>query len=206
MRAAMKKVLYEHLVTCSSDKFVVPIKGRYSEQIIRDSGFEVETSGDNSMSKRNVIGEPKSLVYEYLFGARDGAERARDTQSAQVLGQLVMQFLQVPDMASALGRERIFNMFNEIFRLSGAHDLKLETDEMDQEQELANVGNDQFLSQIKEQWPQVLEAVQMLVQQTQQAQQPQPLQEGEVAPGASAPPQAQPEQMAQPAPDQQVQV
>ena len=97
-------------------------------------------------------------------------------------------------------------MFNEIFRLSGAHDLKLETDEMDQEQELANVGNDQFLSQIKEQWPQVLEAVQMLVQQTQQAQRPQPLQEGEVAPGASAPPQAQPEQMAQPAPDQQVQV
>lgn len=206
MRAAMKKVLYEHLVTCSSDKFVVPIKGRYSEQIIRDSGFEVETSGDNSMTKRNVIGEPKSLVYEYLFGARDGAERARDTQSAQVLGQLVMQFLQVPDMASALGRERTFNMFNEIFRLSGAHDLKLETDEMDQEQELANVGNDQFLSEIKEQWPQVLEAVQMLVQQTQQSQQPQALQEGEVAPGAGGEPQPQPEQMAQTAPDQQVQV
>jgi len=206
MRAAMKKVLYEHLVTCSTDKFVVPIKGRYSEQIIRDSGFEVETSGDPTMSKRNVIGTPKTLVYEYLFGARDGAERARDTQSAQVLGQLVMQFLQVPDMAAALGRERTFNMFNEIFRLSGAHDLKLETDEMDQEQELANVGNDQFLSEIKDQWPQVLEAVQLLVQQTQQAQQPQPLQEGEVAPGAGGEPQPQPEQMAQTAPDQQVQV
>jgi len=203
MRSAMKKVLYEHLVTCSNDKFVVPIKGRYSENIIRDAGFEVETSGDEKMSKRNVIGNPQTLVYEYLFGARDGAERARDTQSAQTLGQILMQLLQVPDMAQALGRERIFEMFNEIFRMSGAHDLKLETDEMDQEQELQNVGNDQFISKLKEQWPDVLKAIQALISKEAKAED---LQEGEVSPGVSAEPQPEPNQQAIVSPDQQTQL
>jgi hypothetical protein len=203
MRSAMKKVLYEHLVTCSTDRFVVPVKGRYSEQIIRDAGFEVETTGEERLTSRNIIGSPQNLIYEYLFGARDGAERARDTQSAQVLGQLVMQVLQVPDMAQALGRDRTFNMFNEIFRLSGAHDLRLETDEMDKEQEMQNVGNDQFISKLKDQWPQVIEAVQALVQQMQPQQD---LSQGEVAPGVSGQPQPQPEQSPQTSPQQQVQI
>ncbi|MBL19357.1 MAG: hypothetical protein CMC82_05975 [Flavobacteriaceae bacterium] len=203
MRAAMKKVLYEHLVTCSRDKFIVPIKGRYSENIIREAGFEVETSGDEQITKRNVIGTPSSLIYEYLFGSRDGAERARDTQSAQVLGQLLMQILQVPDMPQALGRERIFEMFNEIFRMSGAHDLKLETDEMDQRQELENVGNDQFVNTLKEQWPEVLKAVQALVSAKAQEEE---LQEGEVAPGVQAPMQPNPEQQPMRSPEQQVQL
>ena len=203
MRAAMKKVLYEHLVTCSNDKFIVPIKGRYSEQIIREAGFDVEVSGDGGMTKRNVIGSPQNLVYEYLFGARDGAERARDTQSAQTLGQMLMQLLQVPDMAQALGRERIFNMFNEIFRLSGAHDLKLETDEMDQQQELESVGNDQFLTELRDQWPEVLKAVQMLIEKEAKVEE---LSEGEVAPGVEAAPQPEPEQQAMLSPNQQTQL
>ena len=203
MRSAMKKVLYEHLVTCSTDEFVVPVRGRYSEKIIREAGFEVETSGEEMLTSRNIIGSPKNLIYEYLFGQRDGAERARDTQSAQVLGQLVMQVLQVPDMAQALGRDRTFNMFNEIFRLSGAHDLKLETDEMDKEQELQNVGNDQFISKLKEQWPQVVEAIQGIMQQMQPQQN---LSQGEMAPGVSGQPQPQPEQSAQTSPEQQVQI
>ncbi len=198
MRSAMKKVIYEHLVTCSSDSFVVPIKGRYSEKIIREAGFEVETSGDPAAAKRNVIGNPDNLVYEWLFSSRDGAERARDTQSAQVLGQLMMQLLQVPDMPQALGKERIFEMFNEIFRMSGAHDLKLEVDEVDQEQELSNVGNEQFITQLKEQWPQVMEFLQSLLQEKQaQAQQ----QQGE--PGA---PPMEGEQQPQTSPEQQVQL
>ena len=171
MRSAMKKVIYEHLVSCSSDSFIVPIKGRYSEQIIREAGFEVETSGDPTATKRNVIGKPSSLIYEYLFSSRDGAERARDTQSAQVLGQIFMQILQVPDMAKSLGKERIFNMFNEIFRMSGAHDLKLEIDEADEQQDMSNVGNEQFLTQLREQWPQVLKMLEALVQKEAQAQQ-----------------------------------
>jgi hypothetical protein len=204
MRGAMKKVLYEHLVSCSSDSFIVPIKGRYSENIIREAGFDVETSGGENISKRNVIGKPESLIYEYLFSGRDGAERARDTQSAQVLGQLIMQLLQVPDMAQALGKERVFTMFNEIFRMSGAHDLKLETDEADQEQELNNVGNEQFVTKLKEQWPQVMQVIQALLQK---AEKEEDIQEGEVAPGVEGegPPIA-PEQQAMTSPEQQVQL
>lgn len=206
MRAAMKRVLYHHLIGCSTDDFIVPIKGRYSEAIIREAGFEVEVSGDLNMTKRNVIGNPQNLIYEYMFSSRDGAERARDTQSAQVLGQLIMQLLQVPDMAQALGRERVFNMFNEIFRLSGAHDLKLEIDEMDEAQEMESVGNEQFITELKEQWPQVLQAVQALISKEAEKEDVQELAEGEVSPGAPGVPQEPPEQAAMASPEQQVQL
>ena len=114
-----------------------------------------------------------------------------------------MQILQVPDMPQALGRDRIFEMFNEIFRMSGAHDLKLETDEMDQRQELENVGNDQFVNTLKEQWPEVLKAVQALVSEKAQEED---LKEGEVAPGTQAPMQPSPEQQPMRSPEQQVQL
>lgn len=201
----MKKVLYEHLVSCSNDSFVVPIKGRYSDKVVRDAGFEVETTGDETVSKKNVIGTPRNLVYEYLFSGRDGAERARDTQSAQVLGTLVMQMLQVPDMAKAMGKERVFGMFNEIFRMSGAHDLKLETDEQDMQEDMANVGNEQFIQQIRQQWPQVMEMLQTLAQVVQGQGQGQPSLPQQQQPPPGAPP-MQGDQKPKTSPDQQVQL
>jgi hypothetical protein len=110
----------------------------------------------------------------------------------------MMQLLQVPDMAQSLGKERIFNMFNEIFRMSGAHDLKLEFDEADEQQEMSNIGNEQFITQLKEQWPQVTEALQMIMQKMQQAE-PQP----QAPPGA---PPMEGEQQPQTSPEQQVQI
>jgi hypothetical protein len=74
---------------------------------------------------------------------------------------------------------------------------------MDKEQEMQNVGNDQFISKLKDQWPQVIEAVQALVQQMQPQQD---LSQGEVAPGVSGQPQPQPEQSPQTSPQQQVQI
>lgn len=201
MRAAAKKLFYEHLVSCSSDKFVVPIKQRYTEAIIRDAGFESQEEGLPQAASRNIIGEPANLIHEYLFTSRDGAERARDTQSAQVLGQMMQGVLQVEGMTQALGKDRIFMLMNEVFRLSGAHDLKLETDEADAEQEMGDMQNEQFIQGLKEQWPQLVQAVQQLMQmaqgQPQQAQQP--------APPAGAPP-MEPEQQPQTSPDQQVQL
>lgn len=204
MRSAMKKVLYEHLVSCSNDSFVVPIKGRYSDSVVREAGFEVETAGEENLSKKNVIGTPRNLIYEYLFSGRDGAERARDTQSAQVLGQLVMQMLQVPDMAKAMGKERVFGMFNEIFRMSGAHDLKLETDEQDMQDDMSNVGNEQFIQELRQQWPQVMEMLKTLAQvvQGKTQQNPQAIPQ---SPPTGAPP-MQGEQQPQTSPDQQVQL
>jgi hypothetical protein len=207
MRSAMKKVLYEHLVSCSSDDFVVPIKGRYSNDTIEQAGFQTEVDVGIEATKRNVIGNPENLIHEYLFTSRDGAERARDTQSAQVLGQLLQGVLQLDGMAQALGKERMFEMFNEVFRMSGAHDLRLEVDQADQEQEMGSIENEQFLEQLKKQWPVVVQTLQQLAQMGKQsAPPPQDLAQGEVAPGTPGQPQSQPQQKAQVAPDQQVQL
>ena len=122
LRSAAKKMLYEHLVGCSTESFNVPVKGRYTVKAIQDAGFEVEDTGDlpEVPRRRNVLGFPMDLQHEYMFSSRDGAERARDVQSAQVLGQLLQQLLQVPELAQSVGKERIFDILNEVFRMSGA--------------------------------------------------------------------------------------
>ena len=205
MRAAAKKVIYEHLVSCSTEKFMIPAKNRYSVKAIQEAGFEPEDDRDPQKAiRRNIIGEPSTLVHEYLFSSRDGAERSRDTQSAQVLSQLLQGIMQTEPIAQALGKERLFTLANEVFRMSGAHDLKLETDEADAEDEDMGIETHQFMEQLKEQWPQVLQAVQQLMQVAQQAA-------GGVPPGASpeaspGAPSMEPEQQPQLSPEQQVQV
>ena len=121
MRAATKKMLYEHLIACSTTEFNVPVKQRFSAKKIREIGLDVEDTGDqDDLPKgRNIIGAPAHLVHEYMFSSRDGAERNRDTQSAQTLAQLFQQVVSIPDMAQQLGKERIFQILNEIFRMSG---------------------------------------------------------------------------------------
>ena len=205
MRAAAKKVIYEHLVSCSTEKFMIPAKNRYSVKAIQEAGFEPEDDRDPQKAiRRNIIGEPSTLVHEYLFSSRDGAERSRDTQSAQVLSQLLQGIMQTEPIAQALGKERLFTLANEVFRMSGAHDLKLETDEADAEDEDMGIESHQFMEQLKEQWPQVLQAVQQLMQVAQQAA-------GGVPPGASpeaspGAPSMEPEQQPQLSPEQEVQV
>tara|TARA_B100000963_G_scaffold155642_1_gene135506 strand:+ start:1211 stop:3475 length:2265 start_codon:yes stop_codon:yes gene_type:complete len=189
MRAAAKKMLYEHLISCSTTDFNVPVKQRFTPQSIREAGLEIEDTGDqDEMPKgRNIIGSPQNLVHEYLFSARDGSERQRDTQSAQILGQLVQQVLTIPDMAQTLGKERIFSIFNEIFRMSGVgHDLNLEVDEADDNEDM-ELGQTQFIDDLRKKWPQVEQFLQQLMMQMQNAQgQPNPQQ-----------PQQQPQQQAQ---------
>jgi len=167
MRAAAKKMIYDHLVSCSESDFIVPIKSRYTKKSIEDAGFISQTDEPGPAS-RNIIGTPENLIHEYMFTSRDGAERARDTQSAQVLGNLLQSILQLEGVAQGLGKERIFEMFNEIFRLSGAHDLKLETDEYDDSAEQQKtIQDEQFFQQMKQQFPQVLKSLQELAQVVQ---------------------------------------
>jgi hypothetical protein len=203
MRAAAKKVIYEHLVSCSTEKFVIPAKNRYSVKSIQEAGFELEDDSEPLKAiRRNIIGTPDTLIHEYLFTTRDGAERSRDTQSAQVLSQLLQGILQVEPVAAALGKERLFTMANEIFRMSGAHDLKLELDESDEKDEDMGIENHQFIEQLKTQWPQVVQTIQQLMQVAQSAA-PQAEPMAEPTPGA---PPMEPEQQPQVSPDQQVQV
>ena len=167
LRTAAKKMLYEHLIGCSTEAFNVPVKGRYTVGSVQSAGFDVEDTGDlpDIPRRRNVLGLPTSLQHEYMFSSRDGAERARDVQSAQVLGQLLQQLMQVPELAQAVGKDRIFDMLNEIFRMSGAgYDLLLETDETDDQQVTQSLQREQFMDNLQQQMPQLLELIQNLNQ------------------------------------------
>jgi hypothetical protein len=194
MRGAVKKMLYEHLICCSTTEFNVPVKQRFSAKKIREVGLDVEDDGDqDDLPKgRNIIGSPTNLIHEYMFSGRDGAERNRDTQSAQTLAQLFQQVVSIPDMAQQLGKERIFSILNEIFRMSGAgFDLKLEIDEADEDVDL-DMEQQQFIGEIKEKWPKVEQILQQVMMQLQQQQQgaPQGPQgpQGALPPGAPAMP------------------
>lgn len=198
MRAAVKKVLYEHLVSCSTTEFNVPVKQRFTAKSIREAGLDIDDTGDQDEmpSGRNIIGNPENLVHEFIFSSRDGAERQRDTQTAQTLGQLFQQVMSIPDMAGALGKERIFNIINELFRLSGVgHDLGLEVDEADAQTEM-EMGQQAFIDDMRQKFPQIERVLQQLMMQAQAQQQPP---QG----GGARPPMAPTPRMPQPPPSMQ---
>jgi len=167
MRAAAKKMIYEHLVCCSTTEFNVPVKQRFSLKTITDAGLEIEDTGDQDEKPRgrNIIGTPNNLVHEYLFSGRDGSERSRDTQAAQTLTQLFSQVMGMKPIAEALGKERMFGILNEIFRMSGAgYDLNLEMDEEDESEDLS-MEDEQFLAQLKQKFPQMEQMLMTMMQQ-----------------------------------------
>lgn len=132
-RAAKKRILYESYMMLGNQNFRVPALNRYSLKVIQKAGFKIdeneEEEGHNDPSEpvyHTVIGTKAKLFYDYIFTSRDGALRSVNTQSANVLVQL-MSVLQNPIIAQAVGREKLYEIVNEIFRLSGAGvDLKLE--------------------------------------------------------------------------------
>lgn len=125
-RAAKKRILYESLVACGKAEIHCPVKDRYTPKTIEAAGFKVgeqEESRDslkNSAQRVTVIGSRQALVHDYIFTTRDGAERPVNTQAANTLVQLMGQILAVPMVANGLGKEKLYDLFNEIFRLSGA--------------------------------------------------------------------------------------
>lgn len=130
-RASMKRILYESLMSCGSNSIHLPVLGRYSRSIIERAGFEVEMGDGDLMDpdlerRYTVIGSKRRLMHDYIFTSRDGSERASNSQAATVLVQLI-QVLNQPQVLGAIGKEKYFEIINEIFRLSGAGiDLKLE--------------------------------------------------------------------------------
>ena len=183
LRAGAKKMLFEHLVSCSSEEFRVPVQGRYTKDIVKNAGFQEAPYGSsteylNPQAKRTVIGTPDILLHEYNFSSRDGAERAVNTQSAQTLAGLLQQVVSVQPIMQAVGTEKVLEIMNEIFRLSGAaYDLNVETDS----QEDMSLANAQFVEQLKQTVPQITQIIQGMNQEVQSikgalAQQAQPQQ------------------------------
>lgn len=162
-RAAKKRIIYESLVCCKQGKVQVPVIGRYSKKTIADAGFEIAPGADpvDRPASTTVIGARKKLIHDLVFTTRDGSERPVNTQAANTLVQLVQGILAFPPVLQALGKQKLYDLFNEIFRMSGTGvDLNLEVQEGDS----AGFGDDQIA-----QMQQILQQLQQAMQEIAQA-------------------------------------
>lgn len=130
-RAAMKRIIYESLMSCGSNTIHLPVKNRYNAAIIEQAGFEIDPEDLEFMSpdierRHTVIGSKKNLIHDYIFTSRDGSERSSNVQEAQALIQLFQIISQTPVILEALGKDKYYELLNEIARKSGATDIKLE--------------------------------------------------------------------------------
>lgn len=190
-RAAWKQLLYESLIAKGSETIRVPVIGRYTNETVEGAGFSVEDSDDTESgpSQQTVLGTKNNLIFDYVFSSRDGGDRSINSQAAQTLTQLIGSVATIPEIAKALGKKKLFEMINEVFRLSGAgYDLKLEVGP-----EEADAIDDQQNQQIQSLTQAVTDIQNQIATFTQAAQQL--MQQG--GPGPSAPPAAP---MAQPGP------
>lgn len=132
-RAAKKRILFESLIACGDDDVELPVANRYSDQTIAKAGFQVkEADSDDPVGYKTIMGNKTSLVHDYTFTSRDGGERTAGQQSATVLVQLFQSLGSLqPEIQnaifSAMGKEKVFEIINEIFRMTDAGvDMKLE--------------------------------------------------------------------------------
>lgn len=127
-RNAWKKFVYESLVNRATTDVNVAIKERYPDAVIQQAGFtSVDSVQDPNNVQFQITGGKEKLIHEYAFSSRDGAERPSNAQSANTLVQLLGQVVNIPGVLQALGKPKLYEVINEIFRLSGAgYDLKLE--------------------------------------------------------------------------------
>lgn len=189
-RAAKKRIIYESLICCGQEEFTAPVQSRYPKKVIEEAGFKVipeeeEEFANSERRRHTVIGTKKLLRHDYVFTSRDGSERPMNTQAANTLVQLVAQIAAFPPVIQAMGKEKLYEIFNEIFRLSGAGlDLNLElapgednsfgADEIEQLKEIiqqlgeALKQNAQDMQQVKETLPALTDAVKKSAEDIQQ--------------------------------------
>lgn len=127
-RAAWKKFVYEALVNKATTDVNVAVKERYPSNIVQAAGFSPVSQYEDPNSKQmQITGSKEKLVHDYAFTSRDGSERPSNTQSANTLVQLLGNVTALPGVLQAMGKGKLYEIINEIFRLSGAgYDLKLE--------------------------------------------------------------------------------
>lgn len=126
-RAAVKRLVSESLLCHGQPSFEVPVLGRYRKATVEEAGFKLTRKVEGSpntllKSGVRISGKLSDLDYDYVYTSRDGAERASNTQGAQVLQQMFVGMLQIPGVAQKLGPERIFRAMNIIARMAGAPD------------------------------------------------------------------------------------
>lgn len=162
-RSSMKKICYESLICCGSDTVLLPVVNRYPRNIVEMAGFTVmddEQDDQVEVNRHTVMGKKVSLIHDYAFNTRDGAERTSDIQSANTLVNLMQTVIAQPMVAESLDKRQLFMLLNEIIRLTGTGvNIKLEIPE--------GPAGDETLSQGPS--PEQLQQIMQQVQQNSQA-------------------------------------
>lgn len=133
-RGAWKRIVYESGMAFGSDRIYLPVSQRFTKATIAKAGFEVEPEDREEMADSSakkgltIIGTKTQLVHDYVWNTRDGGDRFTNRESASVLVSLLGQVLPLIG-PEALGKKRIFEIVNEVFRLLASYDLKLELEE-----------------------------------------------------------------------------
>lgn len=179
-RAAFKRLLYESLVACGSDTFTVPVLRRYQKKTIEKAGFKIVDEDAAAKSETTlmpemtrIMGSVGDLNFSYYFDSRDGAERAMNTQGAQVLQQLLGPLMQDQELRQAIGKSRLFSMVNIIGRMAGAPDefqIELNDGESDQ-MPVGASGSAAVPPQVQQAIQQLMQAMQQLAMKDQQIEQ-----------------------------------
>jgi len=120
-RAAMKRYVYNALISFGSSTVTLPVLKRYRLETVLRAGFAKESLSamDENEPGYTVTGDKKYLIGEYIFTTRDGAERASNIQSAQTLVQLLGVLMQ-PQVLAMLTKSQFSDVLNTILRQSGA--------------------------------------------------------------------------------------
>jgi len=154
-RSAWKRIIYESAQAKASNTIFLPVAQTYTRETIEKAGFEVvdeeEFDKNTAVSRHrtfSITGTKDKLEHDYLFTSRDANDRPTNSQHANTLISLLGQVLPMIG-PEAIGKERIFEIINEIFRLTGAYSLKLETAEG--ENEAINPETQDMVKQLVEQ-------------------------------------------------------
>jgi hypothetical protein len=191
-RAATKRICYESTIALGSDDVELTVLNRYPRKIIERAGFAmVDEDGDGDLDtidqrvplepRYRITGKKSCLVHDYIFTSRDGAERGSNPEAAKVLVELIGRQAQLsPEVQRALmqamGKEKIFELWNEVFRLADASvDLKLELQPGDDNNLLPEEGQSmqiliQRLAQAVSKNTQDVNAIKQVLMQMQQQQ------------------------------------
>jgi hypothetical protein len=127
-RAAFKKMIWESLRCFGSDRFAVPVLGRYSAKTVKAAGFTVAEPPEGMSEemvlpgRTHILGSLSEVDFDVQYTTRDGMERPVNTQGAQVLQQLFGAMMQIPGLPEKLGARRVFEIINIISRMAGAPD------------------------------------------------------------------------------------
>jgi uncharacterized protein YukE len=168
-RAAWKRLIYESAMAYASNVVPLPIAQRFSRDTIAAAGFTVveDPAGEavKSTARRGhtVLGTFSKLAHNYVFSSRDGGDRASNREAANVLQQFLIGL--IPQIGpEAIGKKRIFDIINEIFRLLSSYDLKLEMND-DETDSITSPEAQKQMASMQEQFAAHLQKLQEVLQE-----------------------------------------